>query len=67
MYLFHLRMTFLAGLSDILPVDGGTRIAVRKDQMRRVTGSACCSDRQSFFQETFTVDTLCIILNDMVL
>jgi hypothetical protein len=67
MHDLNLRMAFRAGLRNVLSCNGRFGIGVRKD---RVRGVACCTirrDGQPFLQETFSMDALRKVFNNIVL
>ena len=56
-----------AGGGDVLAGDGGVRVGMRQDAVRRVAGGTVGRHDQPFLQQALPVDTLGIVLQDVVL
>ena len=67
MYVFNLPVTRSASLTNIVRMNARTRVSVRKDVMRCVAGGANSSDSEALREQTFSVHTHRIILEDIYL
>src|SRR3989304_909118 len=64
---FDLRVTLRARCGDVPTCDGRIRIGMGKDRVRGVAGGAVGGDNEPFPEQSFTVNALGEILEDMVL
>jgi len=60
-------MTLRAGAHDVVAVNGGPGIRMGQDIVGRMTTGAYGRDRQSFFEDTLTMDALLVVLKNVVL
>jgi hypothetical protein len=65
--LLDLRMTLLAGGSDVVFVDAGPGVGVGKDKVGGVAGGADGGDRQALAVEPLAVDAHGVVLENLIL
>ena len=66
MHTFNLVMAFFAGFGDIVASDGGARIRMWQNAVGTMAGHAGRADDQTFLEEPFPVETLRIILDNVI-